>query len=113
MKKNNVRIKRHQRVRKFLSGTAERPRLAVFRSSQHIYAQIIDDRSSKTLVAESDLKSPKKGPKVDAAYEVGKKLAEKALAAGIKMVVFDRGGFLYHGRVAKLAEGAREGGLEF
>lgn len=105
--------RRHQRIRKFLSGSADRPRLAVFRSNQHIYAQIIDDKSGKTLISQSDLKLAEKGPKAQVAYEVGKKLAEKAVTKGIKTVVFDRGGFLYHGRVAKLAEGAREGGLEF
>lgn len=89
------------------------PRLAVFRSSRHIYAQVIDDSQGKTVVFESDLKLEKKVSKVEVAFEVGKKLAEKAIKKGVKKVVFDRGGFLYHGRVAKVAEGAREGGLEF
>lgn len=110
---NNMRKSRHQRVRKFLSGSKERPRLAVFRSSQHIYAQIIDDQKGQTLASCSDLKLEAKGSKAEIAYEVGKKLAQTAVSTGIKKVVFDRGGFLYHGRVAKLAEGAREGGLEF
>lgn len=109
----SLRKRRHFRIRKFLSGTAERPRLAIFRSNQHIYAQIIDDKKGKTLVAASDMKLNKKGPKSELSYEVGKKLAEEALKKGIKTVVFDRGGFLYHGRVEKLATGAREGGLKF
>lgn len=91
-------------------GTNLRPRLAVFKSVEHIYAQIIDDNNSKTLMSESDLKV--KGTKKQRAYEVGKKLADKALKLKIKEVVFDRGGFLYHGRVAEVARGAREGGLK-
>lgn len=106
-----LRVKRHKRIRKRLLGTDQRPRLSVFRSSKHIYAQIIDDSKSKTLTFVSDIKE--KGTKVEKAYQVGKKIAEKALKKKIKSVVFDRGGFLYHGRIAKLAEGAREGGLEF
>lgn len=93
-------------------GTKEQPRLAVFRSGQHIYAQIINDQENKTLVAESDLEMDKL-QKSQRAYEVGKKLAAKAVKAKIKKVVFDRGGFLYHGRVTELGKGAREGGLEF
>lgn len=108
-----ARKKRHVKVRKNISGTTERLRLAVFRSSQHIYAQIIDDSSGKTLVSESDLRLAKNGTKKDAAFEVGKNLAQKAAKKGIKTVVFDRGGFLYHGRIEKLAAGAREGGLVF
>lgn len=97
-----------------MAGTPERPRLAVFRSAQHIYAQIINDKDGKTLIAESDLKLEKKGKmKSDISYEVGKKLAEKAVKQGIKEVVFDRGGFAYHGRVKQVATGAREGGLQF
>ncbi|MCL5784270.1 MAG: 50S ribosomal protein L18 [Patescibacteria group bacterium] len=107
------RKKRHLRVRKHLIGLTQRPRLAVFRSNMYIYAQIIDDIKGRTLTAESDVKLNKKVSKSDRAYEVGKNLAEKAKALGIKQVVFDRGGFLYHGRVEKLAQGAREGGLEF
>ncbi|MDO8498970.1 MAG: 50S ribosomal protein L18 [bacterium] len=111
--KLNLRQKRHFKIRKHLTGTASCPRLAVFRSSQHIYAQIIDDSKGKTLLSGSDLKLDKKGAKIEVAFEVGKKLGQEALKKGIKEVVFDRGGFLYHGRVAKVAEGAREGGLKF
>lgn len=109
------RLKRHRRVRKNISGTAERPRLNVFRSLNNIYAQIIDDTKGVTLVAASSLDKDFEGygGNVEAAKAVGKKVAEKAAAAGIKQVVFDRGGYVYHGRVAALAEGAREGGLEF
>ena len=112
---NAARIKRHQRVRKNISGTAERPRLNVFRSLNHIYAQIIDDTKGVTLVAASSMDKGFEGygGNIEAAKAVGKAVAEKALAAGIKTVVFDRGGYVYHGRVAALAEGAREGGLEF
>ena len=106
------RVKRHFRVRKYLVGTKERPRLSVFRSNKHIFAQIIDDSVSKTLVSVSDIKE-EKAVKTKKAYEVGKKLAEMALKLKIKKVVFDRGGFLYHGRIAELGKGAREGGLEF
>lgn len=116
--KNAVRIEKHSRVRKKISGTAERPRLCVFRSHKHVYAQIIDDVSGKTLVAASTLETPLKGElsytgNQEAAKEVGKLIGEKAQAKGIKSVVFDRGGYIYHGRVAALAEGAREAGLEF
>lgn len=112
---NAARIKRHKRVRKNISGTAERPRLNVFRSLNNIYAQIIDDTTGNTLVAASSMDKgfESYGGNIDAAKAVGKAVAEKALAAGIKKVVFDRGGYVYHGRVAALAEGAREGGLEF
>lgn len=105
------RIKRHITIRKRVKGTAEAPRLAVFRSSAHIYAQIIDDTTGKTLVAETDLKL--KGTKKQKAFEVGKNIAAKALKSKIEKVVFDRGGFIYHGRVAELSRGAREGGLKF
>lgn len=108
----DLRIKRHKKVRKKILGTKERPRLSVFRSNQHIYAQIINDEDGKTLVSASDVKSAEK-QKSKRAYEVGKKLAEKALKVKIKKVVFDRGGFLYHGRIEQLAKGAREGGLRF
>ena len=113
--KNKARMKRHYRVRKNISGTAERPRLNVFRSLNHIYAQVIDDTKGVTLVSASSLDKGFEGygGNVDGAKAVGKAVAEKALAAGIKSVVFDRGGYVYHGRVAALAEGAREGGLEF
>lgn len=103
---------RHIRVRKNVVGTTGRPRLAVFRSGKHIYAQVIDDRVGKTLAFASDLKL-KNGTLQEMAYAVGKELAEKAIKTGIKKVVFDRGGFLYHGRIKRLADGAREGGLEF
>ena len=112
---NAARIKRHQRVRKNISGTAERPRLNVYRSLNNIFAQVIDDVKGVTLVAASSMDKGFEGygGNVEAAKAVGKAVAEKALAAGIKTVVFDRGGYVYHGRVAALAEGAREGGLEF
>lgn len=113
---NIARKRRHIRVRKKVSGTAQRPRLAVFRSLKNIYAQIIDDGKGVTLVAASTkdegLKA-KSGGNKDAAYEVGKLVAAKAKKAGISDVTFDRGGYLYHGRVQRLAEGAREGGLNF
>ena len=110
-----ARIRRHERVRKNISGTAERPRLNVYRSLNHIYAQVIDDVKGVTLVSASSMDKDFEGygGNVEAAKKVGAKVAEKALAAGIKQVVFDRGGYVYHGRVAALAEGAREGGLEF
>jgi large subunit ribosomal protein L18 len=102
------------RIRKKISGTAELPRISVFRSNSQIYAQIIDDVAGKTLAAASSLElGDKKITKTDAATQVGKTLAEKATAAGISTVVFDRGGYLYHGRIKALAEGAREGGLKF
>lgn len=109
---NKLKRARHIRVRKNIAGTTERPRLAVFRSGKHIYAQVIDDSVSKTLVSASDLKI-KKGVPQEMAFEVGKQVAEKATKKGINKVVFDRGGFIYHGRIRRLAEGAREGGLEF
>jgi large subunit ribosomal protein L18 len=113
-----LRQKRHRRIRRTLSGNIQRPRLAVFRSLSHIYCQIIDDTAGHTLVAASDLEAPLKngsggGTKSDRAKAVGQLLAERAKAKGITSVVFDRGGFLYHGRVKALADGAREGGLEF
>lgn len=106
-----LRIRRHMKIRKKLMGTLQSPRLSVFRSSKHIYAQIIDDSKGKTLIFASD--SKEKGTKVEKAFQVGKKMADKALKKKINSAVFDRGGFLYHGRIAKLAEGAREGGLKF
>jgi large subunit ribosomal protein L18 len=110
------RRRRHQRVRKRVVGTAERPRLAVFRSASHITAQLVDDMAGRTVAAagtvERDLKGGVTGNK-EAAATVGRLLAERAKAAGIQQVVFDRGGFLYHGRVAALADAAREAGLEF
>ena len=108
------RIKRHARVRGKISGTAERPRLSVFRSEKNIYAQIIDDVAGNTLVAASSVeKDFGPGSNKEAARKVGKLIAERALAKGIEEVVFDRGGYIYHGRVLELAEGAREGGLKF
>ena len=108
------RIKRHSRVRGKISGTAERPRLSVFRSEKNIYAQIIDDVAGNTLVAASSVeKDFGPGSNKEAARKVGKLIAERALAKGIEEVVFDRGGYIYHGRVQELAEGAREGGLKF
>ncbi|MBE7008587.1 MAG: 50S ribosomal protein L18 [Ruminococcaceae bacterium] len=109
------RLKRHKRVRSKVSGTPERPRLNVFRSENNIYAQIIDDVAGNTLVAASSLDKEitGNGGNKAAARAVGKLIAERAKAKGINAVVFDRGGYLYHGRVAELAEGAREGGLEF
>ena len=113
--KNKSRLRRHKRVRGKINGTAECPRLNVFRSSQHIYAQIIDDVKGVTLAAASstDKGFDGYGGTVEAAKKVGLMIAEKAKAAGITDVVFDRGGYVYHGRVAALAEGAREGGLNF
>ena len=106
------RLKRHSKIRRKITGSSNRPRLAVFRSKQHIYAQIIDDTEHKTLVFESDLKTGN-GTKKEKAYEIGKRVAQKAVKKNIREVVFDRGGFLYHGRIAELAKGAREGGLKF
>lgn len=113
--KNLQRLKRHKRVRSKISGTASRPRLAVYRSNAHISAQIIDDVAGVTLVAASTYEKDFEGigSNQAAAYEVGKMIAERAIAKGITAVVFDRGGYVYHGRVSKLAEGAREGGLQF
>ena len=108
------RAKRHNRVRARVSGTPERPRLNVFRSLNHIYAQLIDDTKGHTLLTASTLdKDVSDAAKIEEAKAVGKLIAERAKSAGIKMVVFDRGGYLYHGRIKALAEGAREGGLEF
>ena len=112
---NAQRIKRHKRVRAKISGTPERPRLNVFRSKQNIYAQIIDDVNGVTLCAASsvDKDFDGYGGNKEAARKVGKLIGERAKAAGIDCVVFDRGGYLYHGRVQELAEGARESGLQF
>jgi large subunit ribosomal protein L18 len=113
--KREARIRRHRRVRKKVRGTAERPRLAVFRSNKHVSAQVIDDRTGHTLVAASTLEADLKalGGNVEGATKVGTLLAERAKAAGIDAVVFDRGGNRYHGRIKALADAAREGGLEF
>ncbi|HOO32528.1 MAG TPA: 50S ribosomal protein L18 [Thermotogota bacterium] len=113
-----VRKRRHFRVRKKVTGTPEKPRLAVFRSEKHIYAQIIDDVSKQTLCSSSTISKSLKGAlsktwDVEAAAKVGEDLAKKALDAGIEAVVFDRGGFKYHGRVKALADGARKAGLKF
>ena len=109
------RVRRHLRVRKKVFGTPERPRLSVYRSEKNIYAQIIDDINAVTLVAASSVEKEfaAKGGNKEGAKLVGELVAKKALDKGIKAVVFDRGGYIYHGRVAELAEGAREGGLEF
>ena len=109
------RLKRHKRVRAKIAGTPERPRLNVFRSETNIYAQIIDDTKGITLVSASSLEKGFEcdGTKTDAAKKVGEAVAERAKAKGIEAVVFDRGGYVYHGRVQALAEGAREGGLNF
>ena len=134
---NQARLRRHQRVRKKVSGTAARPRLAVFRSATQIYAQVIDDTRSHTLVAASSrdpqfadatknvaaleendetaqaIKGLTQNKRVVQAWQVGQLIAQRAIALGITSVVFDRGGYMYHGRVAALAEGARKGGLDF
>lgn len=109
-----ARLVRHQRIRQTVVGTSERPRLNVFRSSRHTYAQVIDDSAGHTLAAAGTLELPADAyAKTDAAKEVGKLVAERAKAKGVTKVVFDRGGYQYHGRVKALADGAREEGLEF
>ena len=112
---NKARLKRHKRVRAHISGTAQRPRLAVYRSNANISAQIIDDVKGVTLVSATTLEKTFEGlgSNKAAAREIGKILAQRALDKGIDTVVFDRGGYIYHGRVSELAEGAREGGLKF
>jgi large subunit ribosomal protein L18 len=113
-KRNAIRQRIHSRIRAKLSGTAERPRLNVYRSLNHIYAQMIDDQKGETIVSASSLALKlKTGGNVASAKEIGKEIAERAVAKGIKKVVFDRGGYLYHGRVKALADAAREAGLEF
>ena len=109
------RVKRHERVRGKISGTAERPRLCVFRSENHIYAQVIDDVAGNTLCSASSVEKgfEGNGGNIEAAKKVGLKIAERCLEKGIDTVVFDRGGYIYHGRVQALAESAREGGLKF
>lgn len=113
--KNDIRLKRHGRIRNHISGTPEIPRLNVFRSNKHIYAAVIDDTTGNTLVSSSShvVEGISGTGNIEAAKAVGKDIAEKALEAGIKNVVFDRGGYLYHGRVKSLADAAREAGLEF
>jgi large subunit ribosomal protein L18 len=113
-KRRTARLRRHRRVRKKVTGTPERPRLAVFRSNKHISAQVIDDVNGRTIAAastyEADLRSS--NATTDTATEIGRTVAERTKAAGIEKVVFDRGGYIYHGRVAALADAAREAGLE-
>ena len=116
--RQKIREKKHLKIRNRFSGTAERPRLAVFRSNNHMYAQVIDDAAGKTLVAastiEKDVKAKlEKTNNVEAAKVLGEVIAKRALEKGIENVVFDRGGYIYHGKVAALAEAAREAGLEF
>jgi large subunit ribosomal protein L18 len=116
--KKAARLKRKKRIRKKILGTTDRPRLTVFRSARHIYAQVIDDLSGQTVVAASSLEKTFKegseaGKKSAIANQIGKLIAERAIGKGVKSVVFDRNGFLYHGRVKAVSEGAREGGLEF
>lgn len=111
--RKKIRTHKHKRMRFRITGTPERPRLAVFRSAKHIYAQIIDDVKGVTLVSASTLNVNAEGTKTEAAKAVGEAVAKKALDAGITKVVFDRGGNIYHGRIKALAEGAREAGLDF
>ena len=116
--RSKIRVKKHMRIRNRFSGTTERPRLAVFRSNNHMYAQIIDDTVGKTLVAASTLEKDVKAElektnNVDAAAYLGTVIAKRAIEKGIKTVVFDRGGFIYQGKIAALADAAREAGLEF
>lgn len=112
--KNEIRLRVHKRIRRRLKGTTERPRLAVFRSVKHIYAQVIDDAQGSTLVAASSLeKNGKNGGNLAGAKAIGSLVAQRAQEKGIKAVVFDRGGYLYHGRVKALADAAREAGLQF
>jgi large subunit ribosomal protein L18 len=114
MTRHQLRTRRHRRVRKKVTGTAERPRLVVFRSNRGIFAQLVDDATGTTLASASWLSLKGfEGTKTEQASEVGKLLADGAKAQGVEQVVFDRGGFLYHGRVKALADGAREGGLSF
>jgi len=113
-KRNEIRKRIHARIREKLAGTAERPRLNVYRSLNHIYAQVIDDQKGETIVSASTLAmKAKTGGNVAAAKEIGKTIAERAKEKGVRKVVFDRGGFLYHGRIKALADAAREAGLEF
>ena len=116
VKTTNSRRRRHLRVRKKVRGTAARPRLAVFRSNKHIYAQVIDDVAGRTLASASTMEASERGDgtgTVTAARSVGERVADRAKSAGVNTVVFDRGGFKYHGRVAAVADGARSAGLEF
>lgn len=116
MNKQQHRISRHRRVRAKIFGTAQRPRVSVFKSNKHVFVQFIDDNANKTIISSkvvSDNKSEMKGNKIDKATKIGEMLAEKAKEAGIKEIIFDRGGFKYHGRVRAVAEGLRKGGLNF
>ena len=114
IKRDEIRQRIHARIRRKLTGTTERPRLSVHRSLNHIYAQVIDDQTGETLVSASTLAlKAKTGGNVAAAKEIGKTIAEKAVEKGVKKVVFDRGGYLYHGRIKALADAARAAGLEF
>jgi len=111
--KLSARLRRKKHIRKIVHGTAERPRLSVFRSAKHIYAQVIDDETGRTIASASSLKSDGLGGNKEAAKMVGEAIAKATLAAKVDTVVFDRNGYLYHGRIAALAEGAREAGLKF
>ena len=115
--RHESRVRRHGRVRKKIHGTAARPRLAVFRSNKHLVAQVIDDDTGRTVAAastaEAEQRAAGSGSTVDAATRIGQLVAERAKAAGVEQVVFDRGGFIYHGRIAALAAAARDAGLEF
>lgn len=113
LRKQLKRQRIHTKIRAKISGTKDRPRLSVFRSSQHIYAQLVDDDNAKVLVQVSDVKVKAKGTKVNKSMEVGKLIAKEAIAKKIESVVFDRGGNVYHGRIKAVADGAREGGLKF
>ena len=117
LNRNATRLKRHTRIRKRMHGDSERPRLSIYRSLTNIYAQIINDEEGRTVAAASsldkDLRAAKNGGNLEGAEAVGKLIAERAKAAGVTKVVFDRGGYLYHGRIKALADAAREGGLEF
>lgn len=112
-KKVKRRLRIRQGIRRRVSGTADKPRLSVFKSNKGIYAQVIDDEKGHTLAAASSKEIKDSGLNIETAKEVGKKIAEKASSSGVKEVVFDRGGYIYHGRIKALAEGAREGGLNF
>lgn len=112
LNKTEARLRRRKRVRKKIYGTIEKPRLAVFKSNKHLYAQVIDDIKGQTLCAASDVKAAD-NTKIESAKEIGLNIAKAAKKAGVKKVVFDRGGYIYHGIIKSLAEGAREGGLEF
>jgi len=114
VKRKETRLRIHERIRKRVDGNSDRPRMSIYRSGQHIYAQVIDDTKGHTLASASSLKvEGVKGGTVEGAVAVGKLIAEKAKAAGVEKVVFDRGGYIYHGRIKALADAAREAGLDF